>query len=71
MTTIQQKIDVACAIAGISKAELAKRMGISASSLSQRSKTGKFSDEDFQKMAKALGAKYFSGFEFPDGKRAD
>ena len=66
--TIQQKIDMACTVAGITKTELGRRIGLSQSAFSQRLKTGKFSDQDFENMAKALGAKYFSGFTFPDGK---
>lgn len=65
--TIQQKIDMACTAAGITKTELGKRIGLSQSAFSQRLKTGKFSDQDFEAMGKALGAKYFSGFIFPDG----
>lgn len=44
---------------------------MSSSLFSQRLKTGKFSDADFKNIANALGAKYFSGFEFPDGKKVD
>lgn len=58
---------MACTVANISKTELAKRMNTSQSAFSQRYKTGKFSDEDFELMGKALGAEYFSGFLFPDG----
>ena len=66
--TIQQKIDMACSYAGISKAELARRIGSNINAFSQRLKTGKFSDEDFEKISKAIGAEYFSCFRFPDGK---
>ena len=69
--TIQQKVNMACSAAEISKTELGKRMGLSQSAFSQRLKTGKFSDEDFQNMAKAIGAKYYSGFEFPDGTKIE
>lgn len=69
--TIQQKIDMACTVAGISKTELAKRIGMTQPAFSQRLKTGKFSDEDFSNIAKALGAKYYSGFDFPDGTRIE
>lgn len=65
--TIQQKIEAACIVAGISKTELGRRMGMSQQNFSGRLKTGKFSDEDFRKMAEALGCNYFSGFKFPDG----
>lgn len=67
MLTIQQKIEMACTVAEINKTELAKKLGISQPAFSQRLKNGKFSDEDFQNIAKALGAEYFSGFVFPNG----
>ena len=66
--TIQQKIDMACAYVGISKAELARRLGSNINAFSQRLKTGKFSDKDFEEISKALGAEYYSCFRFPDGK---
>lgn len=69
--TIQQKIEIACTIAEITQTELGRRLGISQSAFSQRLKTGKFSDEDFKNMAKALGAEYFSGFIFPNGKKVE
>ena len=59
---------MACAYAGISKAELARRLGSNINAFSQRLKTGKFSDDDFIAISKALGAEYFSYFKFPDGK---
>ncbi len=62
---------MACTVAGISKTELAKRIGMTQPAFSQRLKTGKFSDEDFNNIAKALGAKYYSGFDFPDGTRIE
>ena len=67
MRTIQNKIEMACSAAGITKTELGRRMGYSQSAFSQRLKNGKFSDSDFEEMAKVLGAEYFSGFVFPDG----
>lgn len=69
--TIQQKIMVARDIANITQAELARRMGMSPAALNKRIKTGKFSDEDFQNIAKALGAEYKSGFYFSDGNKVE
>lgn len=69
--TIQQKIDMCCIAADISKTELAKRLGMTQPAFSQRLKTGKFSDQDFDKIAKAVGAKYYSGFIFPDGTKIE
>ena len=69
--TIQQKIEMACTVSGITKTELAKRLGMTQPAFSQRSKTGKFSDEDFKNIASAIGASYFSGFIFPDGTKIE
>ena len=65
--TIQQKIKMACVVAEITVTELGQRIGLSQSAFSQRMKTGKFSDDDFEAMAKVLNAEYFSGFKFKDG----
>ena len=65
--SIQQKIEMACVKVGISKSELGRRIGLSQSAFSQRLKTGKFSDEDFSNISKALGCEYKSGFYFSDG----
>ena len=67
--TIQQRVKAACDIAGISVTELGKRMGMSQSSISKRLNTGKFTQEEYEKMAEILGCKYISIFEFPDGQR--
>lgn len=69
--TIQQKIMVAMDIAGITQAELAKRLKTSPAALSKRIKTGKFSDDDFKKISEALGCNYKSGFYFPDGNKVE
>lgn len=58
-------------LAEINKTELAKRMGMSIQALNQRLKTGKFSDDDFQNFAKALGCTYKSGFYFSDGQKVE
>ena len=65
--TIQQKIDIACSAAGISRAELTRRLGTSESAFKQRLDRGKFKQEELETIASILGCKYFSGFEFPDG----
>ena len=65
--TIQQKIKMALAYKGISEADLAREIGTSPSAFNQRMKTGKFSSEDLEKIAEAMGAEYFFGFRFEDG----
>lgn len=68
--TIQQKIDMACAHAGISKAELSRRLGyVKPQSFQTRYNTGKFTQEELEEIAKATGGKYISLFEYPDGTR--
>lgn len=62
---------MACTVSGITKTELAKRLGMTQPAFSQRFKTGKFSDEDFKNIASAIGASYFSGFIFPDGTKIE
>lgn len=65
--TLQQKIKVACDTAGISLTELGAKMGMSQSSISKRVNTGKFTQEELEKMAAIMGCKYESMFVFPDG----
>lgn len=69
--TIQQKLMIACMKAEISQTELAKRLEMSQPSLSQRIKTGKFTEKELIKIGEALGAKYYSGFVFPDGEKIE
>lgn len=67
--TIQQRVKAACDIAGMSQTELGQKMGMSQQNFSKRLKVGKFTQDEFETMAKILGCKYISIFEFPDGKR--
>lgn len=65
---IVKAIKMALAYAGISEAELARRLGTSSQAFGQRMKTGKFSSEDLNRIAMALDAEFFCGFKFSDGK---
>ena len=67
--TIPQKIKMAVAFKGISESELARRIDTTPQAFNQRMKTGKFSSDDLEKIADALGAEFFFGFEFEDGTR--
>ena len=67
--TISQKIKMALAYKGMSEAELARTVGTSPSAFNQRMKTGKFSTEEMEKIAKALEADFYFGFEFNDGTK--
>lgn len=65
----QEKITRAMKKAKVSQTKLAKRFGVTQGTFSQRMKTGKFTQEEMKIIAEELGAKYFSGFEFPDGEK--
>ncbi len=67
--TIPQKIKMALAYKDLSESELARLLGTSPQALHQRMKTGKFSSEDMEKIASAIGATFFFGFEFEDGTK--
>lgn len=66
--TAKTLIDMACAYAGISKSELARRLGWSASLLNNRTNVGKFTIDEWAKIGEALGAKAEMTFTFQDGK---
>ena len=67
--TVPQKIKMALAYKGIKEAELARALDTSPSAFNQRMKTGKFSSEDLEKIAEAIGAKFYFGFDFEDGTK--
>lgn len=66
--TAKQIIEMGLAYAGISNRELADRLGWSPQVLCNRLKTGKFSVEEWNTIAKVIGAELRLGFHFPDGK---
>lgn len=65
--TIPEKIRLALAYKRMSESELARQLGTTPSAFNQRMKTGKFSSEDLEKIAAAIGADYLFTFKFPDG----
>ena len=67
--TVPQKIKMALAYKGMSESELARAIGTSPQAFNQRMKTGKFSSEDMERIAEAMGAEYFFGFQFKDGTK--
>lgn len=68
MISIQDKIDMACAYAHISKAELSRRLGYATPQAFQtRYNTGKFTQEELQQIALITGGQYISVFRYPDG----
>lgn len=66
--TIQEQIETALIHSGLNKKEFCEKIGMSSSSLIQRMKTGKFTKEELERMANAMGCEYVSYFRFPDGK---
>lgn len=64
---ISTKIKLALTYAKISEAELARRIGTSSQALVQRLKTGKFTSQEIEKIAAAIGAEYIYIFKFADG----
>lgn len=63
----EKLIKVALAHAGISQAELAKRVGMSPPSFNARMKRGTFLREDMEKMAKAMDMEFVFTFRKKDG----
>ena len=66
--TTKQIVEMAMAYAGVSGAELARRLGWSQQNLHKRLTTGKLTPEEWELIAAALGAKARIGFVFPDGR---
>ena len=67
--TLQKKVKASCELAGMSLTELAEKLGMSQQNFSKRLKVGKFTQEELEEIANALGAKYISVFEFSNGTR--
>lgn len=65
----QEKIKRAMKKAKVSQKDIAEHFGVTSGAFSQRLKTGKFNEDELKTIAELLGAKYFSGFEFPDGEK--
>lgn len=66
--TAKQVIEMGLAYAGLSQRDLAQTLGWTPQLLNNRLKTGKFSVEEWESIAKAIGAELRLGFRFPDGK---
>lgn len=64
---IIKKIKMAIAYAELSQSEVAKRVGMSPQSFSQRMKTGKLSSEDLNRIAEALDAEFVFTIKMADG----
>ena len=67
--TLEQKISMALAYKKVSQAALARMLGQTPSNFNQKLKRGTFSVEEMEKIAEALEATYYFGFEFKDGTK--
>ena len=65
--TIEQKVKMALAYKGMPQAELARRFGSSPQVFPGRLKNGRFTVEELEAIAQAMGARYTFGFVFKDG----
>ncbi len=65
--TIEQKVKMALAYKGMTQAELARRFGSSPQVFHGRLKNGRFTVEELEAIAQAMGARYTFGFVFEDG----
>ena len=66
--TAKQIVEMAVKYCGITNSELARRLDWSPQLLNKRLNTGKFTVEEWELIANALGAKARVGFVFSDGK---
>lgn len=64
-----EKLRMALAKVNMTEAAFARALGTSPSALNQRIKTGKWKDEDYEKMAAAIGCEIEVVFTFPDGTK--
>lgn len=65
----QSKVRMARAVADVSEAELARRLGTTPQAFHSRMKSPRFSAEELVEIADALGMKYESYFVLPDGSK--
>lgn len=66
---IPKKIRIACAAQEISLSELARRLETTPQNLSGRLKVGKFTGEELERIAQALGGTVELSFTLPDGTK--
>ena len=67
--TLEQRINMAAAYKGISQAALARMVDMTPSNFNQKTKRGTFTQEELERIANALEAKFCIYFEFADGTR--
>ncbi|WP_282144657.1 helix-turn-helix domain-containing protein [Thomasclavelia cocleata] len=65
----EKQIKVAIAQGSTSQRKLAESIGMTPANFNQKLKRCTFTDEELEKIAKALGATYHCYFEFEDGTK--
>ncbi len=65
--TIEQKLKMALSYAGISQAELARKIGTTPSNFNQKVKRNTLTKEELEQIAAALNGKWRAEFVFEDG----
>ena len=63
----EKQIRVALAYAGLSQAEAARRMGVTPSWFQKKLTRCTWTDEELERLASAIGARYTARLDFPDG----
>ena len=65
--TTKQIIDIACSHAGISQAEMARRIGISPSNFNQKIRRDSLTPDEWAKAANAVNGTFIMQIRFDDG----
>ena len=63
----RKTITKAIGYSGVSQAEIARALGITPATFSNRLNKSRFSSVELKKISQALGAEYVEYFHFPDG----
>lgn len=66
-SSVGRKVKAAAAYRGIQLSKVAELMGMSASNFTTRLRTGKFTFEELDAIARILGAEFTGNFTFPNG----
>ena len=64
---MEQRIKAALAYAGISQAQCAQAIGMTASNFNQKLKRETFTEEEMKKIGDVIGARFVCAFVFGDG----
>lgn len=65
--SVEQKLKMALAYAGVSQAELARRIGTTPPNLNQKVKRNTLTKEEMEQIAAAIGGTWRAEFVFADG----